>query len=214
MRALSAEGVLSVNPTALLVIDGSGPKETLDVLAKTSLPIATVPEAFTRDGIIRKIEAVGKVLQVEPKAKVLAEKIGAEIDAAAADAAKVPAEKRKRVLFVLTMQNGKIMAAGTHSAADGILVLSGAINATASFAGYKPLNDEVIIEAKPDAILMMDRGDGSGISDDQLFSHPAIALTPAAATRTVIRLDGNTLLGFGPRTATGIRQLSQALYGE
>ena len=31
MRQLSPEGVLSVNPSGLLVLEGSGPKETIDV---------------------------------------------------------------------------------------------------------------------------------------------------------------------------------------
>src|SRR5688500_18984294 len=37
MRALSPEGVLSVNPSAILLIQGSGPKETIDVLSKASV---------------------------------------------------------------------------------------------------------------------------------------------------------------------------------
>lgn len=36
-----------------------------------------------------------------------------------------------------------------------------AINAVGAFPGYKPLTDEAIIEAKPDIILMMNRGDGA-----------------------------------------------------
>ena len=34
MRALSPEGVLSVNPSAIVAVEGSGPVETLDVLKK------------------------------------------------------------------------------------------------------------------------------------------------------------------------------------
>ncbi|RYE57031.1 MAG: hemin ABC transporter substrate-binding protein, partial [Rhizobiaceae bacterium] len=43
MRALSPEGVLSVNPSAILMIQGSGPKETIDVLSKASVPLVTIP---------------------------------------------------------------------------------------------------------------------------------------------------------------------------
>src|SRR5262245_9834795 len=42
MRALSPEGVLSVNPTGLLVVEGSGPREAIDVLKKASVPFITV----------------------------------------------------------------------------------------------------------------------------------------------------------------------------
>jgi iron complex transport system substrate-binding protein len=110
------------------------------------------------------------------------------------------------------VQNGKIMAAGSHTAADGILTLAGAINATGGFHGYKPLNDEAVIEAKPDVILMMEQG-GPSVGDDELLANPAIALTPAGRDRKVIRMNSLTLLGFGPRTAEAVRALSRALYG-
>jgi iron complex transport system substrate-binding protein len=212
MRALSPEGVLSVNPSAILMIEGSGPKETLDVLTKASVPIVTVPEGYDRDAIVNKIHIIGKALDADAKADELARSVSADIDAAVADAEKVPADKRKRVLFVLTVQNGKIMAAGAHTAADGILRLSGAINATSDFHGYKPLNDEAVIEAKPDVIMLMSHA-GPSVSDEDLLANPAIALTPAGKDRKILRMNGLTLLGFGPRTADAIRELSKALYG-
>lgn len=212
MRALSSEGVLSVNPSAILMIEGSGPKETLDVLAKASVPLVTVPEGYDRDAIVRKILTVGKALGVEAEAKELADRVRADVDAAVAEAAKVQGAKRRRVLFVLTVQNGKIMAAGGRTAADGILKLAGAVNATRGFQGYKPLNDEAVIEAKPDVILTMVSG-GPGVSDEELLANPAIRLTPAGKNRRILRMNGLTLLGFGPRTALAIRELSEALYG-
>lgn len=212
MRALSPEGVLSVNPSAILMIEGSGPKETLDVLTKASVPVVTVPEGYDSAAIVNKIMTVGKALDVEAKARELADKVAADVDAAAADAAKVPEAERKRVLFVLTVRNGKIMAAGTHTAADGILKLAGAVNATGGFHGYKPLNDEAVIEAKPDVILMMEQG-GPSVADEEILANPAIALTPAGKDRKIIRMSSLTLLGFGPRTADAIRKLSHSLYG-
>ena len=46
MRALSPEGVLSVNPTGILALQGSGPKEAVDVLKKASVPFIEVPETL------------------------------------------------------------------------------------------------------------------------------------------------------------------------
>nr|WP_299498856.1 ABC transporter substrate-binding protein [uncultured Rhizobium sp.] len=212
MRALSPEGVLSVNPSAILMIDGSGPKEAVEVLSKASVQIVRIPEGYDRAGILAKIEAVGKALGAEAEAEALAAKVGADVDAASAAVANIPENQRKRVLFVLTLQNGKIMAAGQHTAADGILKLAGAVNATGDFHGYKPLNDEAIIAARPDVILMM-RDGGPGASDAEVLANPAIALTPAGQNKALIRQGGMTMLGFGPRTAEAIRDLSKALYG-
>jgi iron complex transport system substrate-binding protein len=212
MRALSPEGVLSVNPSAILMIQGSGPKETIDVLSKASVPLVTVPETYDRDGLIAKIRTVGKALGADDKANELAAKVATDVDAAIADAAKVEEGKRKRVLFVMTVQNGKIMAAGEHTAAHSLIAMAGGINATSDFHGYKPLNDEAVINARPDIILLMDTGNPMGVSEDDILFNPAVALTPAGQTKKVIRLNGSALL-FGPRTADAIRKVYATLYG-
>ncbi len=67
-------------------------------------------------------------------------------------------DKPKRVLFMLSFINGRPMAAGRSTAADGIIRLAGATNAIDGYDGYKPVNDEAVIAAKPDAVLVMQRG--------------------------------------------------------
>ncbi len=213
MRALSPEGILAVNPTAIIAVEGSGPPEALAVLRNASLPFETVPQAYDRDGILEKIVVVGTLLGVPDKAEALKDRVAADLDAAINDSAKRPEAERKRVLFVLSSQNGKIMASGTNTAADGIIKLTGAINAISGFSGYKPVTDEAIIEAKPDVILIMDREGPLSISNEDLLKQPAISLTPAASQKAIVRMDGLHLLGFGPRTASAIRELNAAIYG-
>lgn len=213
MRALSPEGILAVNPSAIIAVDGSGPPEALTVLRNASIPFETVPQSYDRDGILKKIVTVGDLLGVPDKAKALEEKVASDLDAAIGASEKRPEAERKRVLFILSAQGGKIMGSGTGTAADGIIKLAGAINAVGVFPGYKPLTDEAIIEAKPDVILVMDHGGDHTITDDDLLKQPAISLTPAAEQKAIIRMDGLHLLGFGPRTASAVRELNAAIYG-
>ena len=72
MRALSAEGVLSVDPSLILAIDGSGPPDVLDVLSKASIPLVTVPNEFSENGILDKIHFIAAVLGVPEKGEALA----------------------------------------------------------------------------------------------------------------------------------------------
>ncbi|TGP50370.1 hemin ABC transporter substrate-binding protein [bacterium M00.F.Ca.ET.230.01.1.1] len=210
MRALSPEGVLSVNPTGILALQGSGPKEAVDVLKKSSVPFIEVPDRYNHEGILEKIRVVGKALGVEAKA----EKLVAETDAklTAAEKQTVSIKNRKRVLFALSTQGGKILVAGSDTAADGIIKLAGAVNAVDGFSGYKSMTDEAIVSAKPDVILTM-KGGGPPISEEQLFANPAVASTPAGANRKMISMWGGYLLGFGPRTADAIHDLAVSLYG-
>nr|WP_314085799.1 ABC transporter substrate-binding protein [uncultured Shinella sp.] len=213
MRQLSPEGVIAVNPTAILAVEGSGPPDTLAVLKSAGIPFETVPEGYDRAAILKKIDVVGTFLGVKDKARELEAQVGADLDAAISDAAKRPETERKRVLFILSFQNGRVMAAGNHTAADGIIGLAGAINATeGSFDGYKPLTDEAIIKAKPDVVMVMTRP-GAGSSDAEILAHPAISVTPAAANKAILRMNSLHLLGFGPRTASAIRDLNKELYG-
>jgi iron complex transport system substrate-binding protein len=212
MRQLSPEGVLSVNPTGILAAEGSGPKETIDVLKKASIPFITVPETFDHAGILEKIRVVGKAFGADEKAAELAASVDADLAAAEKMTAGIP--EKRRVLFILSMQGGKILAAGSDTAANGIIELAGAVNAVEGYSGYKQLSDEAAILARPDIILMMDRGDGQGVSEAELFSHPAIAPTPAGQGKKLIRMYGGYLLGFGPRSASAIRELAVLLYGD
>lgn len=212
MRQLSPEGVLSVDPSAILALEDSGPPETMAVLEKASVPLVVVPEAYDREGILRKIAIVGNALGVPDKAAALADKVGADIRAAEKRAQAI--SEPRRVLFVLTMQGGRIMGSGTGTAANGIIEMAGGVNAIQAFQGYKQLTDEAVIEARPDVILMMDRAGAQTPSPEDTFANPALAATPAAADHAVVHMDGAYMLGFGPRTADAIRDLSAALYGE
>ncbi|MER9997696.1 hemin ABC transporter substrate-binding protein [Mesorhizobium sp. M0051] len=210
MRALSPEGVLSVNATGILALHGSGPKEAVDVLRKTSIPFIEVPEHYSHEGILEKVRIVGKALGVDAKAEVLAKELDARLTAAEKQTA--PIMQRKRILFVLSIQGGKILAAGSETAADGMVRLAGGVNAVEGFSGYKQMSDEAVITARPDVILMMSNA-GPPVSDDELFGNPSIASTPAGTARKLIRIDGSYLLGFGPRTADAIHELAVSLYG-
>lgn len=210
MRQLSPEGVLSVNPTGILALHGSGPKEAVDVLKKTSIPFIEVPEHYDNEGILEKIRIVGKALGAEAKADALVAQVDAKLKTVEKQTASI--KERKRILFVLSMQGGKILAAGGDTAANGIIKLAGATNAVEGFSGYKQMSDEAIVTAKPDVIMMMNNA-GPPTSDDELFGNPSIASTPAGAARKIIRMDGAYLLGFGPRTADAIHELAISLYG-
>ena len=80
MRALSPEGVLSVDPSGILALQGSGPREAIDVLKKASVPYIEVPETFDNAGILEKIRIVGHALGADAKANY-AQRLAVGIDA-------------------------------------------------------------------------------------------------------------------------------------
>ena len=213
MRALSPEGVLSVEPDLILSTDGAGPPETIDILRAADIPFVTVTDGYSAEAVTAKIRDVGEALGVPDRADALAEEVSAQMAEAAAAADQSASGRKKRVLFILSTASDRILASGTGTAAAGIIDLAGAENAVTDFEGYKQMTDEAVVAAAPDVILMMDRGGDHGAGDDELFALPAIATTPAARDRAVVRMDGLALLGFGPRTADTVSALAAALYG-
>lgn len=213
MRALSPEGVLSVNPSALLVVEGSGPPEALDVLSKGSIPYVTVPEDFSHAGILTKVRAVGEALGVSGKAEALATSLDAELKAAEAATTGIPDAERKRVLFVISVQEGNIRAAGSGTAANGIISMAGGINPLAEMHGYQTLSDEAVITANPDYVVMM-QNSGAGDFSADLAANAALAASPALQQGRLLKVDGAFMLGFGPRTPKAILTLAHDLYGD
>jgi iron complex transport system substrate-binding protein len=196
MRALAPEGVLSVEPTAILMLEGAGPLEAIEVLESASVPIVTVPETFDAAGVATKVQMVGAALGLDEAVEELT----------------AQNSERKSVLFILSMTGGRINASGTGTAANGIIALAGADNAITEYEGYKQLTEEAIITANPDVILMMDRGGDHSASDNELLNHPAVSLTTAGQNAAIVRIDGEYALGFGPRAASAARDLSEAIY--
>ncbi|APX22259.1 hemin ABC transporter substrate-binding protein [Salipiger profundus] len=214
IRQLSPEGVLSVDPTLILTAEGAGPPEAVALLKQASIDFAEIPEGFDRAAVLTKIHRVAEVLDVPEKGEALAEEVSADLDRAQQAAADATDGPPRRVLFILSLQGGRIMAGGRETAADGIIRLSGGENSVTGFEGYKPLSDEAVIAAAPDVILLMAREGELAVTDEALFSHPAILSTPAGENRSVIRMDGMKLLGFGPRTAEAATDLARALAGD
>lgn len=210
IRALSPEGVLAQDPDLVLAEGDAGPPEAVEVLKAAGVPFTLLPEATTPEGVTAKITAVAAALDLVPEGDRLAAQVGADLAKARARADAVTA--KKRVLFILSLQGGRIMAGGEGTEAEGIIALSGGVNAGAGFAGYKQMTDEAVIAAAPDVVLMMDREGDLAVADADLWAHPALALTPAGQAKAVIRMDGMLLLGFGPRSPQAATALYDALY--
>lgn len=210
LRALSPEGVLALDPGLILAEEGAGPPEAVAVLQAAGVPFVLIPGEPTPAGIAVKIRAVGAALGLQAQAGELAATVEAGLAEAATRAAAVTAPQR--VLFVLALQGGRVMAGGRGTAAEGIIALAGGTNAAGGFDGYRQMTDEAVIAAAPDVILMMDREGDLTLANAEVLAHPALSQTPAAAAGAILRMDGMLMLGFGPRTPQAARQLHGLLY--
>jgi iron complex transport system substrate-binding protein len=209
MRALSAEGVLSTNPTVIIAAADAGPPPVVEVLKASSIPYVEVPDDKSPEGVAAKIRFVAKAIGADAAGEALAKDVERDFALLAEQRAKI--KTPVRALFVLSVQNGRATIGGSGTSADAILKLAGAENAAAATQGYKPLADEAGVELAPDAILTMQHN-ASGPPSDAMSTISALQSSPALRNNKVIEMNGLYLLGFGPRCARAARELMAALY--
>jgi iron complex transport system substrate-binding protein len=207
-RAFSPEGVLSLNPTLIIASDAAGPADAIKLLRQSKVPVEKLPDDFTAAGVVAKIETIGHLTHTEGRAAELAKSVSQGFAGVAA--LRRRAAGKTRVLFIIAMQGGRPLIAGNGTAADAMIRLAGGVNVGADFAGYKQMNDESIIAAAPDVIVMM--ANGKQPDKNEIFRLPAFKTVPAAAHQRLVAMDGLYLLGFGPRTPQAARDLFAAFY--
>jgi heme transport system substrate-binding protein len=208
-RQLSPEGVLGLNPSLILAIEGAGPKQAMTVIEAAGVGFVSVPDRFTGEGIIEKIRVIAAAAGVERRGECLAKAVSDDLDTLAR--LRTGIGQPTRALFLLSFVGERAQVAGRATAAEGIMRLAGGVNAITEFEGYKPVSDEAIIAAQPQAVLAMQR-EVLPLDARTVFAHQAFALTPAAKRQALVAMNGLYLLGFGPRTALAARDLASQLH--
>ena len=200
VRALSAEGILSLDPTLIIGENDMGPPAVLEQINRTGVEIVIVPEDHSVKGVKSKVECVAKILNKDIEAQQLfSDKLDPAIEKLTKASEKV-SEKGTKAIFILGLQSGSPLIGGMETSANGLIKMIGAENVLSSFEGWKPVGTESILMAEPDVILISKRGLSSFGDIEALRKHPALALTPAAKNNNIIAMDGMAMLGFGPRT--------------
>lgn len=212
MRALSAEGVLSLKPTLVIATTAAGPAATLDQLRATGVEVLVLPDHYDYDSVITKIAAVGRVTGKSAEADAMIAR--GRADMAELTKRLATATSKPRVLFLLSMGGGAPQAAGRDTAADGIIRLAGGTNAIDGYTGYRPLTPEAVLASRADFVLVTRQTVQAMGGIEAILDQPALRRTPAGRAGKVLQFDALLLLGFGPRTPQAAQDLASALHPE
>jgi iron complex transport system substrate-binding protein len=213
MRALSSEGVISVGATLVVASERAGPPEVVKALKASSVPYVEVPDEYSPEGLVKKIRLIARAISSETEGERLAQSVAARFATLAALRTRIG--RPVRALFVLGLQNGRIMIGGKDTSADAILELAGAQNVAAGISGFRPVGEEAILGLAPEVSVGMRRVSEDAPHDlSQLLTMKGVQATPAGAARRLIVMDGSYLLAFGPRAPEAARELMRAVYPE
>lgn len=202
VRALSAEGLLSLAPDLMLTTTDAGPPAVVSQVRSAGVRVETVPAGATWDAAEARIAFVAQSLGVPEKGRALVEAFQRGRSQAEA---RVSARKTSpRVLFIYSRGAGTLMVAGRGTEAQAIITLAGGTNAVTGYEGYRPLTPEALASARADVVLLTTRGLEALGGAEGLRAVPGLA---SAGEVPVVALDDLLLLGFGPRLPEAVLAL-------
>ena len=204
MRQLSAEGLLSLRPDAVLGTHEAGPAVVLEQVRSAGVQVELVQADHSWQEVQRKLQLVGRMTGRSAAAQALQARLDGEWAQTQQQVAR--AAQRPRALFILA-HSGSPMVAGTNTAADALIRFAGGVNVAASFEGYKPLTAEAMASAAPQVLINTSQGMEALGGAAAFWQRPELALTPAYRRRALVAMDANHLLGFGPRLPQAVQEL-------
>jgi iron complex transport system substrate-binding protein len=210
MRQLSAEGVLSLKPDAVVATTEAGPPVVIDLLRSAGVKVELIKADHDWSEVRAKIAAVGRAANREAQARDLQARLDAEW---AAVQRRVAAATRAspKILFILS-HSASPQVSGQKTAADAIIRFAGGVNAISGFDGYRPMTAEAMASAAPDVILTSQQSIEAHGGVEQFWTRPELALTPAYKRRALVRMDALLLLGFGPRLPQAVTEVHEKAY--
>lgn len=213
-RTLSAEGILSLNPTVIIGSETAGPPAVIEQIRAAGTTVVLFKSPTSIDGIAGKITGVATALGVPNRGAALAAKTQGELTAAMDFAKKANSTPNVAFLYLRGATTQFIMGKG--SGADAMIAASNAKDAgvTAGVNGSAPITPEALVTAQPDVILVLTAGLLSVGGIDGVLKIPGVEQTPAGKNRRVVDLDDQYLLGLGPRAGQALMDLVKALHPE
>ncbi|MFT4768620.1 MAG: iron complex transport system substrate-binding protein [Glaciecola sp.] len=186
-RALSAEGLLSLDPDQLLVSEHAGPTRALAPLEAASVPLLRLPSAHDVAGLKSNVRSIAAALAIPKEGESL---LG-QIDTRAALINTYAPRIAPRAVL-LRESNGELRVAGQGSAGNALLVLLGAENVV-DYRGYRTFTAEGLLALNPEVLLIADETLPSGAQ--WLSRYPLLRYSQAAEAQAVISVDSRALVG-------------------
>ncbi|HJQ32596.1 MAG TPA: ABC transporter substrate-binding protein [Pyrinomonadaceae bacterium] len=218
-RALSAEGILSLHPTAILHDNNIGPPQVVEQLKGLNIPMKTFDaKNDSVDGTKALIREMGAYFHKEARAEELCRTLDTQMAASLEAVKKYTDRPRVAVIHFGRASNvylvvGKGGGTGDGSAASRMIEWAGGEMAVDAQGMQRMASPEIIAQANPDVILVTDFGfDRLGSPVDEIKALPGVATSNAAKTGRIYRVEENVLMYFSPRTGENVEKVAAAIH--
>ncbi len=218
-RALSAEGILSLHPDAILTSENNiGPPPVVEQIQQLNIPLKSfTSKNDSPEGTKALIREIGAYFGKQERAEELCRKLDDQMAESLA-AVKRFADKPRVAVIHFGRASNVYLVVGKGSGGDGggvsqMIEWAGGDMAVASDKMQRMTSPEILAQANPDVILMTDYGyDRMNGSLDQIKELPGVAATEAAKTGRIYRVQEDQLNYLGPRTGENIMKVADIIH--
>ncbi|MFI6582449.1 hemin ABC transporter substrate-binding protein [Embleya sp. NPDC050493] len=213
-RGLNPEGILAQRPTVAIGSASVGPRTAIDQLKAAGVPIVLIPDSSKPEDAVTRITTIATALGVPDKGRTLADRTAGEIATAKAKGAQAATKPRVAFLYIRGQAN-LYQIGGKGLGPDSMITAAGGID-TGTELGVQmsaALTPEAMVSAKPDVILVFQKGLESVGGVDGVLKLPGVAQTPAGRNRKVVAMDDLELGGGGPTAGVALNKLVDLLHG-
>jgi iron complex transport system substrate-binding protein len=217
-RALSAEGILSLKPTAVIHDNNIGPPQVVEQLQGLNIPMKTfTAKNNSIDGTKALIREMGEYFQKGQKAEELCKTLDSQVAASLESVKKYTDRPRIAIIHFGRASNVYLVVGkggdGDGGAASQMIEWAGGQMAIEAKGMQRLTSPEILAQANPDIILVTDFGyDRLGDAMTEIKALPGVATSNAAKNNQIYRIEENLLMYFGPRTGENIEKVAAVIH--
>jgi iron complex transport system substrate-binding protein len=217
-RALSAEGILSLHPTAIIHDNNIGPPQVVEQLKGLNIPMKTFEaKNDSPEGTKALIREMGAYFHREARAEELCRTLDAQTAASLEAVRKYTDRPRVAVIHFGRASNVYLVVGrgggGDGGAAGRMVEWAGGEMAVDARGMQRMASPEIIAQANPDVILVTDFGfDRLGSPVDEIKALPGVATSNAARDNRIYRVEENVLMYFGPRSGENVEKVAALIH--
>ncbi len=217
-RALSAEGILSLHPTAVIHDNNIGPPQVVEQLKALNIPLKTFgARNDSVDGTKALVREMGAYFHREGRAEELCRTLDSQLAASLERVRQYTERPRVAVIHFGRASNVYLVVGkgggGDGGAAGRMIEWAGGEMAVDAQGMQRMASPEIIAQANPDVILVTDYGyDRLGGSLDQIKELPGVATSNAAKNNRIFRVEENQLMYFGPRSGENVEKVAALIH--
>jgi len=217
-RALSAEGILSLHPTAVIHDNNIGPPQVVQQLQQLNIPMKTFnAKNDSFDGAKSLIREMGAYFHKEARAEELCNTLDSQ-RAASLEKVKQYTDHPRVAVIHFGRASNVYLVVGKGGGGDGggvsqMIELAGGQMAVENRGMQRMESPEILAQGNPDVIVLTDYGyDRLGGSLDQIKALPGVATSNAAKNNRIYRIEENVLNYFGPRSGENIAKVAAVIH--